>query len=509
MATVLEASPTLLALTNLFAQLNEQGIRYCHWKSTHGLPKALTGRTDLDLLVDRRQSRQFKEILCRLDFKPFVSHPQRQFPAIEDYLGFDAATGRLIHLHIHYQLVLGEQYAKNYYLPLEQAFLDHVELRLGVKVPTPELELSVLVLRALLKYRDRDLLRDLFSIGGRSGIPPGILNECRSLLSQTTEACLMRVVEQQVKLVPPDLVRTFLVTVERAPRSAWTLWRLRRRVRYALVPYQRYSRMRARAVYYRIMLSREWPFNRVKHVVLSARDKRKIPVAGGLTIAFVGADGAGKSTIIDHLRKWLAWRLAVRTYYMGNSQPSFPSDVIKRVAKAVQRAHSGCTRLFGPNAALTRWLEHSASTLRSLRYLADAGDRMRRYRAGRRKAAQGAIIIYDRYPLDAVEVFNHAVDGARITSSSNGHTGRLTRRLAAIEQRMYQRILPVDHLFVLHVSPDVARTRKPEHDPRLLEAKSRALQQLAGEHSHVTHIDADRPLEEVLLQIKATLWRLL
>jgi hypothetical protein len=50
--------PALRVLASLFDELNAQGIRYCHWKSTHGLPKPLGGATDLDLLVDRAHSRR-------------------------------------------------------------------------------------------------------------------------------------------------------------------------------------------------------------------------------------------------------------------------------------------------------------------------------------------------------------------------------------------------------------------------------------------------------------------
>ncbi|MEO6578879.1 MAG: hypothetical protein ABIO99_08290, partial [Candidatus Limnocylindria bacterium] len=65
-------------ITDLLAELPRRGIRYCHWKSTAGLEQALAGRTDLDLLVDRRQTVEFDIAIRELGFKPFVSHPSRR-----------------------------------------------------------------------------------------------------------------------------------------------------------------------------------------------------------------------------------------------------------------------------------------------------------------------------------------------------------------------------------------------------------------------------------------------
>jgi hypothetical protein len=108
-----------------------------------------------------------------------------------------------------------------------------------------------------------------------------------------------------------------------------------------------------------------------------------------------------------------------------------------------------------------------------------------------------------------VRIFNRPLDGPRVASTSNGQIGPLSERLAQSEERIYQKILPPDHVFVLHVSPDVSQARKPEHRRDVIEAKSRAIRQIAPDGFGQTDIDADMGLDQVLLQIKATLWNLL
>src|SRR3990172_4956487 len=97
-------------LSELFQALNAAGIRYCFWKSTHGLDDALRGEGDLDLLVDRSDATRLRAMISDRDFKPFLSAPQRQFPAVEDYLGFDRRAGRIVHLHLHYRVIIGGHY---------------------------------------------------------------------------------------------------------------------------------------------------------------------------------------------------------------------------------------------------------------------------------------------------------------------------------------------------------------------------------------------------------------
>jgi thymidylate kinase len=500
----------LQAVVGLFEKLNEQGIRYCHWKSTHGIPYALNGRTDLDLLIDRSHGQCFKEILYQLDFKPFVSDPRRQFPAIEDYLGFDQATGSLIHLHLHYRLVLGEQYVKNYYLPLEKSFLDKAQLRpdLGLKVPAPELEIIVLVLRALLKYRDQDGLRDILG-RGRSGMPAHILDEFKDLLAQTNRESITCALKNHVDFISPDLVFKFLDTIQTAPRSGRTFYQLRRQVRQELAPFQRYSRLQAQMMYFRVMLTVQRPFDRLFQRFWPKHDKRKIPVSGGLRVAFIGADGAGKSTTIKHISKWLSWRLNVRTYYMGNTQPSATTKNLKSLSRLAQFLYAGSRRVLGEKNIVTRQANSLQQLFTAVRFWGDGRDRYQRYLTSQRKAAQGSIIIYDRYPLQTVRIFDRAMDGPRIASTFPNGMSSLVRKLCRAEENIYQKIRPPEHLFVLQVSPEVSLARKPDHKPALIEAKSQAIAQISGDGLSFTEIDAEQPLEQVLLQIKSTLWRML
>lgn len=49
--------------------------------------------------------------------------PDRQVPGVLDYYGLDEGSDRLVHVHAHYRLVLGDDMTKNFRLPIERAYV--------------------------------------------------------------------------------------------------------------------------------------------------------------------------------------------------------------------------------------------------------------------------------------------------------------------------------------------------------------------------------------------------
>jgi len=502
-ADTLERPETLClpALQDLLHELLEKGVRYCHWKSNLRLEKSLQGRTDLDLLVDSRHQRLFLEILGAHGAKPVQPAPGRDYPGTENYLGFDPGSGRMFHLHVHYQLVLGEQFVKNYTLPLERQFLDHTILLRGVRVPIPELELAVLSLRALLKYRDRDAVKDVLSICS-PGLPGHILAEIRWLLGQTSTAQIQQTLPPAGAAIPVDVVIEFLQTVSRNPRAGLELYRLRRRTRQALRSHQRHNRWLAVRRYFR----EAW--RRRAHLRLSPIQKMT-RLDAGLTVALVGADGSGKSTMAKALSSWLNWKLDVAVYYLGSKAPSWQSKTLYTLYRMARRGHRTIARWFGNERATSRWIETLAKVVLDCHYLSIGYDRLRRYRAGQREAGMGSIVIYDRFPLDPV------LDGARIQPEAGEKAGGVIRYLSAKEKKLYDSFQPPGCFCVLDVSPRVSLERKPDHSLETVQRKSAAIAALItpagndGQNARLIHIDADLPLDEVTRQLKANIWQLL
>jgi hypothetical protein len=98
------------------------------------------------------------------------------------------------------------------------------------------------------------------------------------------------------------------------------------------------------------------------------------------------------------------------------------------------------------------------------------------------------------------------MDGARLDVEIPPPRPRLVDRLSEREQRIYERILPPDHIVALQVSANVSLRRKPDHDPRSIEAKTEAVRRSGGGENGFIDIDADQPLDVVVVEVRKRIW---
>jgi thymidylate kinase len=496
---------TLGLVRRVFSALNEGGVRYCHWKSTTALPLALAGRTDLDLLVDRAHAAPFTAAVRGAGFKPFVSHPSRRYVGVEDWLGHDADSGRLVHLHVYYRLVLGEDHVKNHVLPIEGAVLDEAVTRHGLKVPAPAVELTILIVRALLKYRRTDAAKDMLRLGRRGGLPPSLRAEVADLARRVSASELRATAHRLLPAVAPEIFTDFLEVIGTNPRDARALLRLRGAARRQLRPFERLPWRTALAMSAAARLQRAPGLRWILRPRSKADLRRKSSAAGGLTVAIVGADGAGKSTVTDEVVKWVGWRLSLRVAYLGTARPAPRTAAAQALSRAARRA-AGRWRFPGPGSGA---LSALANLVTALRYVAEARDRADRVREGRRLAANGTLVLFDRFPLEWVRLQARPVDGPRIAelgpATERGVLGALRRR----EERLYAGIGAPDLVVLLAIPPDVALARKPSARPEKIEEKARAVLDAADQANGdgVVAIDATQPLDEVVRAVEEEIWR--
>jgi thymidylate kinase len=503
---------TIPDLASLLDELARKQVRYCLWKSNIRLADALAGRTDLDVLVDREHAPLFREILHRRRLKPLVAAKGSAYPGIEHFLGMDDISGRLFHLHVHYQLVLGERYVKNYRLPIEGEVLGSIRLLQGVPVPRAALELSILAVRALLKYRGRDAVKDVLGIRS-PGIPAEMQDEIAWLLDQTSVEEVRGILETGKGPVPVEPVCRFLDLITRDPRSGFTWLRLRGDLRKALSQLERRSRLRASIAY----LGAAWRRRSGRRFGRRSPRARMTPIAGGLTVALVGADGSGKSTMVGALERWLSWKIDVRVYYMGSTAPSRGSRALTVAFRALRRAHRTVSRHGWLGSRSARPIGSLRDMALALQFLTTGRDRVRRHRAGQRDAQAGRVVIFDRFPLESLssDDRHRTLDGPRMSRAFDAPMSPMKRVLARAEEKMYRGFGVPEYLIVLDVRPEVAVDRKPDHAFDILEAKSRAAVELAtlAERSNqpvgVIRVDANQALDDVLLEIKRRLWHVL
>ncbi len=315
------SDPAALDLVvQLCRALEDERVRYCHWKSNEAIDRSASGDNDLDLLVDRSDADRFGAVLHRLGFKQARPTPSREVPGLIDHYGLDPRSGRLVHLQAHYQLVLGDDMTKNVHLPVEHDYLDSVRADGLIPVPAPEFELAVFVVRMVLKHSTWDA--QLCLLGGLSASEQRELDHLLALVPEPGRASA---IAGALPLLSPAVLGQCLRALE-SPPSMRERAAVARALEEELAPYTRHPGT--------IDLARRT----VRRGLRGARHVAKAParkrlVNGGTLIAVTGPHPDVACAVGDGLAAWLGGPFAVERHPTAGADRTRPSATTFRRAR--------------------------------------------------------------------------------------------------------------------------------------------------------------------------------
>ena len=179
---------------------------------------------------------------------------------------------------------------------------------------------------------------------------------------------------------------------------------------------------------------------------------RRALLERGLSIALLGVDGAGKSTVAAALASRLPWE--VRTVYLG---------------------------LYGagPGGAAPRGA------------MGRLGRLWAGYARGIGHRTRGRMVIYDRFGWDAL----------LMSPSRRGRGARVRRWVLA------HAVPPPDLVVLLDAPPTVAHARKPEHDLEELSRQRDQYLDLASKRPEIVVVRTDQDMNAVVRAITAAIWQ--
>ena len=485
--------PLVTALSEALATAQ---VVYCHWKSNDALDRAVSGESDLDLLVDHRDAERFTAVIRDLGFRDARSPSIKQVPGVFHAYGLDEPSGKLVHIHAHYRLVLGDDTTKNYRLPIEDAYLGSIARagELALPTPAPAFELVVFVVRMVLKHSTWDAL---VSHKGRLA-----QSEARELDFLTQGADLEQaraIVREHLGFIGADLWDRCRRCVEGGARG-WVRLRTAQQLERALAPYAR-RRPGPDA------MVRLWRRGRImirRHLLHRSQPRGRLQGRGAL-IAVVGGDGAGKTTVVDELYGWLSKDFSAIKVHIGKPPSSMASSVVrlawKRSVRGLMRepSVSGASLAASDGSSMSR-----RASARLIRQVTVARDRFLLYRHARRFASSGGIVVSDRYPLPEIELMDGPLAGKMLEAPG---ASRLVKYLARREQRYYAKILDPDILVVLSVDPDLAAERKRGIDDEyVVRSRCEEIRGIRWDRIDAIVVDAGGSKAAVLAEIKSAVW---
>lgn len=470
-------------IIDFFKALDKSTIHYCHWKSIDQMDQVMDGRTDIDLLIDKQQIAQFNIILAK--FKAISVRPRfwMTYPAMEDYLLYDAKIGKFFHLHLHYKLIMGKKNAKEYILPLDNLYLEN-SIKHGkydTSVIKPEIDLIMLHLRYAVKYtRFQKIYQKI------RGFNVSEIKEMNYLNSLCNKSILL----------------DFAKKIDEILNTNQTVFNYFNQ-EFHLKPLKNISKTihlkKSISLFKRISSFEVYTFRKLrKYLNLYAalgRNNAKHPVQGGMTIALVGCDGSGKTTITDAIIKELRSKISARKYYMGFNARSFSfrTKLLALLSYAPRSAKFIFKGNFGKKINIFGQLiiEYGG-------YL----DRKKLYKKSLRDKANGMIGFYERFPLkntiDYPQCFFNEKDDKIIQKSKFLTT--LKRKL----EKKYESFQPADLNFFINTPTKTIRERREMSDEIFEKVclKYDRVKNYVDSKPYFIDINGNKPLKEVVLDVK-------
>lgn len=505
MQQVVASTATLV--DRLVDAFNREEVVYSHWKSNIDLAQATAGETDLDLLVDRKSLSHALTILSDLGFKPAVARSGVNPPSIRHYYGFDPDTTQLIHVHLFSRVLTGESYVKSHLFPFEAMLLENVYYSNHIRVTSKPAELVLFTLRTFVKYGS---LLDLLALRRKSD---SINREVCWLLNGSDLAEALSLLRRYCPVIDERLfIECVGVLKKDGPLSKRIM--LAQQVRRRLKVYAKYTFFGRPLAYGQVLwaeVRRRW----------GTKQKNKVPQAGGAVVAFVGPEATGKSTLVAESRDWLGSVFAVRTVHAGKPPSTWltwPLNVGLPLLRELvpQLRTSRLERHVAPKKPhqAPREIKGATSLMYALRAVSLAWDRRHLLVRVRRAAANGEIVICDRYPSDTIGT----MDSPRLREQPNerGIVAGVFNWLARLERQLYRQIPPPDLVLRLNVSIKTAQQRnrdriKPGKEPdAYVESRHRHSREWQRSGTKYIHdIDTEQSLKDTILCVKKAIWETL
>lgn len=492
----------LESINNMLKEFEKNGIIYCHWKSNEHLLPALEGDTDLDMLFMPEQRNVIDRVLNECGIKRFRSTFLSQYNAIEDYIGFDEAEAKIWHLHLHYRLTIGEKHLKSYTItPWTKKILQfRIQSSMNCYSSCPEHELLLLYIRMSLKLR----FADYFGTISRDDI-----TEINWLVERVDWDKFRVLSSDMISSNSAEMIKDI---AEKRCYKKSVLFKLKKAIRKELRPFTYYSGIGASITsYIRTIYSNIESVNR--HFGLnSSRPMRRVSPSGGCVIAFIGSDGAGKTTTINYIKKEFGKKLDIKTAYLGSGdgECSFIRKPMRFVAKrvggkglglAVEKEYS--SKGSEEHISIKSRLYSIAKVIWAITLANEKKSKLKRVTKARNR---GMLVLIDRYPQCEYPGYGDGPLLSKYKNSSNGILAYFAKKEFCIYQSAE---LNSPDLFVkLTVPTDIAIQRKPEMTEDEINKKRDAVLNIFKENNCVV-IDTSVDKKVSFSKVMKSIWGVL
>ena len=497
----------------LFQNFNENGILWCSWKSNEHLEEGLDGRTDIDILFDKNDKIRVIKTLHDCGFILFEPPSYRRYPGIIDAINIDIHSGKILHAHSHFLFTLGEKHLKSSILPWDENILKRrvkSEISKDIYISNPIDEIILLLVREALKIRYRDLF--FKNKKNKIGSSKDFFKEFKWLEERTSPKeirdCACGILDENIsniiyKIMIDGINVEYLLDLRKSVKilALQNEWRRLPEGTAILSAWWR------EVVDILIRISTK--LNLFKNAII----RRRTIVGDGMIIAFLGADGSGKSTVTQRLISDWSNKIDVSRIYLGTGDGQkalsqiFINSLFSLVAfvKKLRKIKTNAEK----KEALCRKSQRDISLSTILQAIVGANVKAKQMKYIQKLKSKGFMVICDRWPQNQ----NPGINDGPLLSSLKNSKNYLYKFLAHWEEKKFKKICSIqkpDIVIKLVTSPKISVSRKEENKniKDLIKKKIEVVKSLQFDSDvNCRVIDAGKSLDEVLTEARDIIWK--
>jgi len=477
---------SIITASMLFNTWNQNKVIYCHWKSNEHLRPGLEGTTDLDVLIDKKSKDVAEGCLKETGFIKLTSQFGAVYSEVEDWINIDEESANLIHIHLHYRMATGHKGLKEYSLPWVDLALKTRVLEDNVYICEPNLELVILYTRIALKATKEILSK---AQKGKYITDEPTLKEINYLKARIDK----EVVKQIVRDTFGEECESICHIIMKESISSNEFLQMVSICKKWMNKYQIYSDyylffsipFYKRALQVRHMIKKKFSINIIT---------KKTAGNHGLRVAFIGQDGAGKSTVNNDIEKWLTYKLEAKKFYLGSGD--LHNSFQKRLLAVLKKKKGKLVNII-----------KGFLTISDLKHIARRNYKI--LKSADKYSKKGGIALFDRYPQTQYTGIN---DGPKIRErfeekNNNKYIRSIVLAQAKQEKYINKAVAIAPNLvFKLTLPPEESIRRKPEENYEMVCRKHEIIKALNFTGSYVVNVDATMDYSEELVLIKKEIW---
>lgn len=215
----------------------------------------------------------------------------------------------------------------------------------------------------------------------------------------------------------------------------------------------------------------------------------------GMTIAFLGQDGSGKSTVTNIIMEWLKPYFKTSYYYLGSGEKFNPWE--KRLNSFLNKLNLPFRKFLSLFLLIRVYYKLSDSTVKIVG-------------KAKEQAYQGCFALFDRYPQTQYPGIN---DGPKISVKILNKLPLKFLRCLFVKYSNREeenlRIAELNHpdlIFKLLLPPEESIRRKPDCTLDNIVLKHNVVKSVKYSGAKIYEISADQDFNEEIKQIKSHIW---